>query len=97
MKLSELDPRWIGDLYGFHTNVKFGVTFLCPHCREQRLAIFFSNPIGEVAHTHYLPKPQNGRYWTRQGEDFESLSLTPSIDVSQVGHWHGFVTNGEIR
>lgn len=27
---------------------------------------------------------------------FEALSVTPSIDASASGHWHGFITNGEI-
>ena len=97
MRLIELKPKWISDLYTFHPEVKFGVTFLCPHCRKQRLAIFFDNPIGGINHTYYLPKPQNGRYWGRSGETFETLSLTPSIDASQSGHWHGFITNGEVK
>lgn len=24
------------------------------------------------------------------------LSVTPSIDASAAGHWHGYITNGEI-
>lgn len=24
------------------------------------------------------------------------LTVTPSIDASASGHWHGFITNGEI-
>lgn len=27
---------------------------------------------------------------------FESLSVTPSIDGSASGHWHGFITNGDV-
>lgn len=34
--------------------------------------------------------------WTRAGDDFASISITPSIDASRAGHWHGFVTNGAI-
>lgn len=26
-----------------------------------------------------------------------TLTLTPSVDASKHGHWHGFITNGEIR
>jgi hypothetical protein len=33
--------------------------------------------------------------WQWNGEkDFEKLTLTPSINA--VGHWHGFITNGEV-
>lgn len=28
---------------------------------------------------------------------FENLSITPSLDASAAGHWHGFVTAGEIK
>jgi Spy/CpxP family protein refolding chaperone len=34
--------------------------------------------------------------WHREGTTFEDLSLTPSIDASHFGHWHGFVTRGEV-
>lgn len=27
---------------------------------------------------------------------FDNLSITPSLDASASGHWHGFVTNGGI-
>lgn len=38
-----------------------------------------------------------GIAWQRSGDNFDNLTLTPSIDASRSGHWHGFVTNGEIR
>lgn len=28
---------------------------------------------------------------------FETLTITPSIDGSAAGLWHGFITNGEAR
>lgn len=38
-----------------------------------------------------------GYLWQRSGETFESLTLTPSVDASASGHWHGFITAGEVR
>jgi hypothetical protein len=38
-----------------------------------------------------------GHLWTRTGETFETLSLSPSVDASPAGCWHGFVQNGGIR
>lgn len=36
--------------------------------------------------------------WNLQGqEDFETLTLTPSIDASASGHWHGYIRNGQIE
>jgi hypothetical protein len=38
----------------------------------------------------------NANTWTMGGQTFEDLTLTPSIDVSAAGHWHGFITNGDV-
>lgn len=42
-------------------------------------------------------------WWHREGAEFDSLTLTPSIhaqdkqpDGSKTTHWHGFITNGGI-
>lgn len=38
-----------------------------------------------------------GIAWTVHGPlDFAVLTITPSIDGSAGGLWHGFITNGEI-
>jgi hypothetical protein len=29
--------------------------------------------------------------------NFDEISITPSLDASAAGHWHGFITAGEIR
>jgi len=31
------------------------------------------------------------------GGDFNTLTVTPSIDASASGNWHGHITNGEIK
>lgn len=82
--LVELLPRWWGEL-GRHGQ---GVTFLCPCCRVMRLAVAFSNPLDGGA-------PANSvKYWERDGEDFQELSLRPVYDASRIGHWQGWVTKG---
>jgi hypothetical protein len=86
-----------------------GITFLCPHCHTVRLGIAFANPPGggvqhslettslmwhvHEARTFDVPP---GFHWHREGEDFETMSLTPSVDASKSGHWHGCITNGEV-
>jgi hypothetical protein len=45
----------------------------------------------ELAEVHF-----GGKHWHRTGDSFETLSLTPSIDCSHFGHWHGFLTAGAI-
>lgn len=37
-----------------------------------------------------------GIAWTRSGDDFATMSITPSIDASASGHWHGHITGGQI-
>jgi hypothetical protein len=34
--------------------------------------------------------------WTFSGDDLETLTITPSIDCSASGNWHGFITNGKV-
>lgn len=99
MKLIDLEPRY----YTTRDNVQpVGITFACP-CKPDcpsRLAVAI-----HMDGTNFDPDPDNPqqfeageKVWTVAGGDsFKNLSLTPSIDASSSGHWHGFVTGGEIR
>lgn len=75
-----------------------GITFECPRHHhtphEDFLGVWFANPIdgGPPA----PPDGTNTARWQRAGDTFETLTLTPSVDCSQVGCWHGFIRNGEI-
>ncbi len=97
MKLLELNPRWVGlDNASFI----FGISFDCPTKREQRLVVFFDPPIDPFGWTEkgiVLPTFEGHKVWKREGDTFESLSLTPSIDASRYELWHGFITKGEIK
>lgn len=35
--------------------------------------------------------------WNWNGGDFNSMTITPSLDASKSGHWHGHITDGAIR
>lgn len=100
MKLTELEPRWSG-----FPSIITGVTFLCPHCKTQRLGVHFNPPIDPDGWWDKIARPTyiDINVWTRiSGETFDTLTLTPSIDASESGrinfpgHWHGFITNGEV-
>lgn len=98
MKLTDLDPRW----YSREGDARHGITFRCPHCPNsgQRLAVAV-----HVDGTNMDPDPDNPQQWgagefvwtVAGGSGFDDLSLTPSVNASANGHWHGFITGGEIR
>lgn len=90
MKLTELNPRWMIETKEFEARLGMGISFDCPHCRKQRLGVFFKNPID--GHAPAL----RDNLWQRGGVLFENLTITPSIDCSATGCWHGHITNGEI-
>jgi hypothetical protein len=106
VKLIELNPRWIADadiVIGgvarhFENRTGMAISFECPCCRgangvsATRLAVWIANPIDGLP-----PTDDAENLWQRTGETFETLSLSPSIDASKHGHWHGFIQNGEVK
>ena len=98
MRLLDLAPRYF--VRG-NNSVPVGISFDCP-CRADcpsRLAIAI-----HLDGTNFDPDPDNPQQfetgetiWAITGGDiFENISLSPSINASSSGHWHGFVTNGAI-
>jgi hypothetical protein len=87
----DLDPHWMVTEAGRHG---MGINFECPHCGDRRVGVWFANPIdgGPPADPEHGPSAR----WQRTGDTFDALTLTPSIDSSAAGHWHGFVTKGEV-
>lgn len=100
MRLTDLDPRWFGVLrWVGPTPFHVGLTFLCPHCRKTRIGVGFRPPIDPNNALGMVSSPEGflrDSLWMRSGESFDCLTLSPSIDVSAAGHWHGSITNGEV-
>ncbi len=98
MRLLDLDPRWVGINTIVVNRLRIGFTFLCPHCRTERLFVQFRPAIDPDGHMATISPPWNADYpiWSREGETFEKLTISPSVDASNVKHWHGFITNGQI-
>lgn len=97
MRLSELNPTWY---HWSGRTERIGVSFDCPvHGTAHRVHVPFANPLdgGE---------PEKGRnhLWTRSGDTFETLTLSPSVDYTKYDNgtlrdascWHGFVRDGEV-
>lgn len=94
MDLLDLDPRWF--TMGQSPDI-VGLTFDCPHCRVQRLGVLFIQEIDRDGLPNEAHWARNENKWNRQGESFETLTLSPSIDASAVGHWHGFIVGGKVQ
>lgn len=100
-RLADLCGHWIVDVNDRHVGIKF----ICPTCPQfegaPTIAVLFENPsdggppaplgsglVGENA----------GKRWHRvSGDTIDTLTLTPSIDCSTCGHWHGMVDGGVAR
>lgn len=101
MKLIELEPRWIvagGQAVGF--------VFRCPTRPDRWQTCFDESPPNDEQWAlirSVLPEAEwcsfqgctPGTKWTIKG-DFHNLTVTPSLDGSAGGNWHGHITNGEI-
>jgi Family of unknown function (DUF6527) len=96
MRLTDLEPRW----YALNGR-RIGLTFNCPHCLTQRLGVPFHQRGHETMEDGYILANHGAtdaqHIWTLGGQhDFNTITLSPSIDASASGHWHGFITNGEV-
>lgn len=104
MRLVDLEPRWaidadivIGGVTRHYDNRHgMAISFWCPcGCRgtdrETRLGVWFKNPIDGLP-----PTDDADKLWGRVGDTFETLTLSPSIDASHLGHWHGFIAGGMV-
>lgn len=97
MKLTDLDPRWFSV-----DGLRCGFSFECPCCvgteRATRLAIVVHHKGHEFEEDRLItPKLPASKIWTIDGDDFTAMTVTPSIDASAAGHWHGFVANGAVQ
>lgn len=104
MKLSELNPEWM-NAGGEGVSLADGT----PAPLRKGVGILLNCPCGNTAESHQLyvpfanpldggPPTQTGANngWKREGETFETLTLTPSIQRIGGCGWHGFITGGEI-
>ncbi len=108
MGLTELEPRWFSD--GKNNNIA-GISFRRPHCRMSRLGVRVDHSAPHIIQvtrdndiTHV---PTNAQVWQITGNSpsfdgevhggFDHITLSPSVDASQAGHWHRYIQNGEIK
>lgn len=105
IRLVDLEPRW----FSHGDNPRAGFVFLCPCCRAVWLSCkavaiptrdqcraFIRLGLQATGSGADVVPMKEETTWDIKG-DFDNLTATPSIDASRSGHWHGHVTNGEIR
>jgi hypothetical protein len=110
MRLTDLKPHWIGlNQWASESVFIIGLSFLCPHCdpnlpehgenRRRRLAVNFWPPIDpdKLMGRMFSELPHDGYHRRESGDSFDTLTIEPSIGFDSIGHWHGRITNGEIR
>jgi hypothetical protein len=98
MKLTELNPKFLDSGGEGVTNAdgspapeRRGVALAidCPCGCGRQLCVPFKNPFDGG------PSIYGDRGWTREGDTFDNLTLSPSIQRMDGCGWHGFVRNGE--
>lgn len=103
MRLIELDPQWL-----VKDGARVGFTFRSPinqkwrqSCFVQPMKISDQMELFESVHGEEGVQPCKKSFaWSVEGgianADFGTISVTPSLNGSDGGLWHGFITKGEI-
>lgn len=99
MRLTDLDPKWL-----MKDGKRVGFTFRSPVDGKWRQACFESPPPRREQWELFGDDDVQGcnprAHWSIAGgidnATFETMTVTPSLDGSAGGLWHGFITNGEI-
>lgn len=104
MRLIDLDPQWI-----MQDGRRIGFTFVSPTNSSLRQSCFPVPPsmheqmdLFDALHgEHQMVQGCNPTHrWTIAGgienATFDRMTVTPSLDGSAGGLWHGYITNGEI-
>lgn len=103
MRLLDLDPIWlehggrrIGFMFKSPTKPEYWQTcmFAPTERRVQREAIWALGMAEE--HRGRVQMCNPGSCWDVRPQDFSTMTVTPSLDGSAGGLWHGFIQNGKI-
>ncbi len=99
MRLIELDPQWL-----MKDGKRVGFTFLSPTNPKWRQSCFENPPSRREQWDLFEDDDVQGcnpkAHWKIKGgidaATFETMTVTPSLDGSPGGLWHGHITNGAI-
>jgi len=98
MKLLDLEPEWLTpDMFVFKSPSGKGYLITCkrvPMSFKEQYDVIYAPGSKFIGKPVVQTKPDFA--WKFEGNDFNNLTIYPSIDASASGNWHGFITNGEI-
>ena len=110
MRLIDLNPRWFGLPPAIRQGITFdcphcrttrlAVPFVnpidgsAPISLEPKILWPLLQPRPDAAPGQVTVPP--GFHWTRTGDTFDVLTLSPSVDASKSGHWHGHIMSGGV-
>ena len=97
MRLVDLHPSWFGGAGRERVGIMFRSPAGCiDGCSDEwhhcQVAVQFANPVDGLG-----PLEPDRPAWVRDGDTFETLTLSPSIRCQGAITWHGFVTDGKVR
>ena len=96
MKLTELKPEWLTpDMFMFKSPMGHGDWITCkrvPMSLKEQFDVIYPAHKGKIV---VQTRPEMA--WKFNGNDFDTMTVSPSIDCSASGNWHGFIVNGEIK
>lgn len=108
MRLTDLEPRWIlgNSVFAFLCPHCKEHLLTCKNIvmSYQEQHELFEKEFGENWNTFVVPMSE-AQCWAITGSVpnnpnaafIEDLTVTPSIDASTSGHWHGHITKGVIE
>ncbi len=95
----ELSPAWLSpDVFIFRSPTGYRDWLTCkriPMSRKEQYELIYDKNPRYKRQIVVLSVPKY--VWSFVGNDFKTLTVTPSIDASASGNWHGYITNGEVR
>lgn len=97
MRLTDLQPRWLTpDVFIFKSPAGHGDWLSCKRAPIPNQNKFFYEQCPELVGQSIVGTLEHALWNFAPGASFDTLTVTPSIDGSASGNWHGHITNGNI-
>lgn len=103
MRLADLQPRWL-----INEPERKLFIFVCPHCRKRWLSCknfvmkigdqieLFEKALREEEMDVVVPMTAEVSWALENPESWDTISVSPSIDASPSGDWHGHIKAGQV-